>query len=350
MHHAGSGRQHLRFLQHISGLPVEVVVRHGKQHFLAPVRVEGAELGRLAAVVRVRQQIVDQDVALEGALGGVAVRLGVRRNADLVVHQHGPRELVLGRRVVEVEAKPRTVGGRFAVGRVVHLEDDGGARRQQRAGAVRVRLGNHARHIAAKAATPPPASWRRVPGRQRPSGDHMMQRRPVAGQNLRTAHPDVLIERIGHKRVLVLHHAARRHVERRNVDDHIRLAHLPKRPVVLVERQRIFPLAAAGAGLGPMHQGARLGGAERAVVGELAVHRIGVPRGHAARAHHLANHRREAAHDGVVPHRPWADAAIAVACDAVFGQQRRDVVHIGDVGLRGAVQGACVRDFATRCH
>ena len=79
------------------------------------------------------------------------------------------------------------------------------------------------------------------------------------------------------------------------------------------------------------------------------MHRVGMPRRHASRAHHLADHGREAAHDGVVVHRPRPDAAIAVAGDAVVDQKRRDVVHIGDRRRRGrAWQWAGIGNVAAR--
>ena len=348
MHHAGAGRQHLGLFEHIGGLPVEVVVRHGQQHLLAAVRVERPELRRLAPVVRVGQQVVDQNVAPERALGGVAVRLGVGGNADPRVHQHGARELVLGWLVIEEEAELGAIRAGLAVRRVVHLEDEGGPGRQQGAGAVRVRRRDHAGHVAAEAAARPPARIRPFRGGQHPAGDHVVQGGPVAGQDFSAAHPDILRQRILHGGVLVLDDAGGRHVERRDVEHQVRRTHLPLGPIAFVAGERVLALAARRTGLHPPHQRAHLLDAERTVVGEVAVHGIRVPRRHPPRAHDFADHRRETAHDGVVRHRPRADAAVAVAGDAVRRQERRDVVHVGGrIGSVLAVAGQAARASAS---
>ena len=129
MNDPGTAWENLGLRQQVGGLPVEVVVRHGKKDLFRSIRVERAELGRLAPVVRMRQQGVDQYVLLECAFGGFGVVLCVRRDLDLAVDQRGRTQTVLRRLVIEIDAEPRRVGHGLAVGRVVHLEDDERPRR-----------------------------------------------------------------------------------------------------------------------------------------------------------------------------------------------------------------------------
>jgi hypothetical protein len=56
----------------------------------------------------------------------------------------------------------------------------------------------------------------------------------LTGNPIDRAHPHVVIERILHFRHLVRNRAGRRHREHRQLDDQIRLAERPLRPILLL--------------------------------------------------------------------------------------------------------------------
>ncbi len=169
----------------------------------------------------------------------------------------------------------------------------------------------------------------------------MVQHATVAGLHGDGPEPGVLGERVGHLLVLVLDEAGGRHLEGRQVDDHVGLAKLGRpvgRVLAGVGEQRVRAGPARRPGLDPVHQGLRLVGRQALVVLEDADVRVGEIGRHAVRAHRLPDHRREAPDHLVAVHREGADAAVHVAGDALLLQDRRDLRGIGDVGEVGGVR------------
>src|SRR5690606_18366232 len=93
--------------------------------------------------------------------------------------------------------------------------------------------------------------------------------------------------------------------------------------------------AARSAGFDPGDQRLDLVARERLVVLELADERIRIPRRHAIGADRLTDHAGELLHLFIVVEPEGRDAAFLVAGDALLFDDRRDLVGVGDPGVRG---------------
>ena len=141
--------QHLRLLQIIRKLPVEVVARYAEQRFRLPVRVGCPVLESLAPHVHVRKHGEQRGIVMQRDLGKHCLVRRARRNVKVSVGDQAVHHTLLRRLLGELEAYPAAIRGRLAVRRVVHLEDQIAARRNQpRLPGLQV-IGKAARHVDA---------------------------------------------------------------------------------------------------------------------------------------------------------------------------------------------------------
>ena len=173
-------------------------------------------------------------------------------------------------RVVDLEEQPRAGGhppghvGRVHGGHVARRPADEGGRRAVRV----VRLASA--------------------GRQDVDED-VMDHLAVARTALGRLHPDVLLEAGVHDEPLIVQHAGGRHLELLgHREDLVRLADLPALDELQRGRQ-ILVVALASTGVDPRQERVALVLGQAAVVGELAIARIGVPGRHPLLEHRLAD-------------------------------------------------------------
>ena len=102
-------------------------------------------------------------------------------------------------------------------------------------------------------------------------------------------------------------------------------------------RQRIIALATRRARFDPVHHRTDLVGREPAIMLELANSRIRMPGRHRLGADRLADHRREHLHLIVVRHRKRRDAAFLVTDDALFFEDWRHILRIGNLRMLRAL-------------
>ncbi len=125
-------------VEHVIGLPVEVVFRHGQDRFLAAVWIGHVVDPPLAANVRVRQHAPQRDVLPDGHLGVNAMIAGAGRDAQRAVRQRRPAQLRLRCGPCVLDGDSRAICCCLAVRRVMHLEHEGRPRRDLHGGAVLV--------------------------------------------------------------------------------------------------------------------------------------------------------------------------------------------------------------------
>ena len=284
----------------VAQLPLRVVVRHPQKRPALAVGRDDAEVRGLAAQMHVGMQ---RDQLHVGAQGGRGVDLVVRRaGRDLEARvDDGEAAHHLGRPLLgEDEADLGAVLRRLAVGRVVHLQHEVGARFHVhgasglvldrrlagRVGAKRACAHRQPRRIDHLAALGPESARRRLAqprtARRAQHCRRVMHHRAVARPHLEGLHPFVLGETKWQDDELVFDHAVRRHLELVGQLDHqVGFADLPavsedarRRPVLGIAWRR--------AGVDPGHDPGDLVGRQGAVVGEVVDAGIGVPRRHLA--------------------------------------------------------------------
>ena len=123
----GSGFKEARLGQAIAELPVKVVVVQAQQRLSAAIGMNDVVFEGLAAQVHVRKEAEERAVVGHGAPDIDAVVVGARRNDEGVIGELQRQHALLRRLLGEDHADAGLVGARFAVGGVVHLEDEVGA-------------------------------------------------------------------------------------------------------------------------------------------------------------------------------------------------------------------------------
>ncbi len=163
-------------------------------------------------------------------------------------------------------------------------------------------------------------------------GDDVMHHRAIRRARFGHLHPFVFFEAGGNDHVLIVDRAAGGNVKwLRELEDDVGLGNSPA-----IEkfggRRQVFRIAFDGAVVGPLDERRDIFLRERAIVGEVAVLRIGEPRRHNFLAYDALDARRHGFHLIVGDQRKRAAFAGAVAGLAIFLEDRRDV--FGEGGRR----------------
>ncbi len=342
----------------------------------------------LATQMGVREQPVDLDVVVE-LDHHVDLLIGFTgRDLEVRVEELPDTYLALGWPVGEDHPHPRTIGGRLTVGRVVNLEDQLGAGRNQH-GAVwlehhRVRARRHQAdqvsrgspgrsrlvptRFGARGAHPldrfgPLADWdeaktgspRLGPGRAR-ERQNVMHYRRRSGPHLEGPHPLVLSEVCGHPDGLIPDLPFGRHLERLgHFDHHIGRADLPPGREH-GRRRQLIGRAERRAGVDPPDQGVAFVLGQPTLVLESPDRRVGVPRWHLSGQYLVL--------DGAAPgpgllirhQRHRRHLARTMAGDTILVENGRDVfrecgrLRLGARrGTHARTQG-CHERHGTRCY
>ncbi len=262
--------------------------------------------------------------------------VGAGWNAERHVHDHPAAERLL-RRLLRVDhADAGAIARRRAVGRVVHLQDDLGVRRQPARHARLVGFTRHVRRDAAK----PDAARRPLVVRRAARGlrvrDDVVDDRRIARTELDRLNPLVLGQMRRHADVLIGDRAIGRDLELLgHREDRVGLADRPalgeRRPgrqiaVVAARRARVDP---GGNRVDVLLREAR-------IVLEDAVRRVGRPRRHLALHHALLDGARPGTGLFVCHQRHRREHRRPMAADAVVVDNRRDVLGIGHRALGGS--------------
>ncbi len=167
--------------------------------------------------------------------------------------------------------------------------------------------------------------------------DHVVDHFARARPDLDRLHPLVLGEVRRNLEVLVFHESIGRHlVVDRHRDDRVRLAERPALDV-LRRRRQVLRIALGRAVVRPALDDGLLLIAQSALVGELAVGLVGMPRRHDAGDDLVADLLRVRPRAVVGEERHRRDLARPVTAGAVLVKDRRDVFREGRHGAPGAV-------------
>ncbi len=260
----------------------------------------------------------------------MARRIWLDLDARIGDHGRAAQDLWRGVLRVEVETDAGLLDRRLAIGRIVHLEAEGLARRDPGARAFRIDGRLRADGIAARAVR-----------------QQVVNRLAIARLDGRGAQPATLCQRVLHFRVLVVDHARSRDRVFRQFDDQVRLSKFPLGRSLGIDLQRVRALSARRAGFDPVDQRRRILGLEVHVRRERVDMRVGIVGRHAIRADRLADHARPLLDLLVAVHRERTDGAFRVAGDAVLGEDRRDFLLIRNLRVCRLV---AVREGELRCR
>ncbi len=162
----------------------------------------------------------------------------------------------------------------------------------------------------------------------------VMHYRAIARPYFEVLHPLVFGKAGGHDHISVFHRALRRNFHfHRHLHHQVRRGNVPAFPP-LNRRGLILGIPFRRAGVRPRGQSVDVGLAQAAVVGEVAVSRIGEPGRHLAAQHRGPDRLRPGPRALISQQRHRADLARTMAGLAVLLQDRQDILIKGDAQVR----------------
>ena len=124
-------------------MPVKMII-HSEKRLDAAAGMNDVVLEMLAAEMHVREKIEQNGVVGKSAVDFDAIIVGAGRNDKGVIGELKAENALRGRRLGEDEAEAGLIGGGVAVRRVVHLENEVGAARDEFGDAVGPEIGGAA--------------------------------------------------------------------------------------------------------------------------------------------------------------------------------------------------------------